>query len=70
MICQTEEIWIRNGKRVNPMKKHKKSGGFIFNSGEGIVAETPEINLKTMIQTVKRLGGTDTPMSRFSARDN
>ncbi|HBR19432.1 MAG: hypothetical protein A2Y13_04410 [Planctomycetes bacterium GWC2_45_44] len=47
-----------------------KSGGFIFNSGEGIVAETPEINLKTMIQTVKRLGGTDTPMSRFSARDN
>ena len=23
-ICQTEEIWIRNGTRVNPMKKHKK----------------------------------------------
>ncbi len=30
LICQTEEIWIRNGKRVNPMKKHKKSGGWIF----------------------------------------
>jgi glycosyltransferase involved in cell wall biosynthesis len=30
LICQTEEIWIRNGKRVNPMKKHQKSGGFIF----------------------------------------
>lgn len=30
MICQTEEIWIRNGRRVNPMKKHKKYGGFIF----------------------------------------
>jgi glycosyltransferase involved in cell wall biosynthesis len=30
LICQTEEIWIRNGKRVNPMKKHKKFGGFIF----------------------------------------
>jgi len=29
-ICQTEEIWIRNGKRVNPMKKHKKFGGRIF----------------------------------------
>jgi len=29
-ICHTDEIWIRNGKRVNPMKKHKKSGGFIF----------------------------------------
>lgn len=29
-ICQTEEIWIRNGVRVNPMTKHKKHGGFIF----------------------------------------
>jgi glycosyltransferase involved in cell wall biosynthesis len=30
LICQTEEIWVRNGTRVNPMKKHKKSGGWIF----------------------------------------
>ncbi len=29
-ICQTEETWIRNGVRVNPMKKHQKSGGWIF----------------------------------------
>jgi glycosyltransferase involved in cell wall biosynthesis len=29
-ICQTEEIWIRNGVRVNPMKKHKKYSGWIF----------------------------------------
>ncbi len=29
-ICQTEEIWIRNGRRVNPMKKHEKKGGSIF----------------------------------------
>lgn len=29
-ICHTNEIWIRNGKRVNPMKKHEKSGGLIF----------------------------------------
>ncbi len=29
-ICQTEEMWIRDGKRVNPMKKHQKSGGDIF----------------------------------------
>ncbi len=29
-IAQTEEIWIRNGVRVNPMKKHKKYGGEIF----------------------------------------
>ena len=29
-ICHTEEIWIRNGIRVNQMKKHKKTGGWIF----------------------------------------
>ncbi len=29
-ICQTEEIWIRNGIRINPRKKHKKSSGMIF----------------------------------------
>lgn len=29
-IGQTGEIWIRNGKRVNPMKKHQKRGGWIF----------------------------------------
>jgi glycosyltransferase involved in cell wall biosynthesis len=29
-ICQTEETWIRNGKQVNSMKKHKKCSGDIF----------------------------------------
>jgi glycosyltransferase involved in cell wall biosynthesis len=29
-LCHTDEIWIRNGKRANPMKKHQKSGGTIF----------------------------------------
>lgn len=29
-ICHTEEIWIRNGKRVNQMNKHTKFGGHIF----------------------------------------
>lgn len=29
-ICQTEEIWIRNGIRVNPSQKHKKPSGMIF----------------------------------------
>lgn len=29
-VIHGEEIWIRNGKRVNPKKKHKKSGGDIF----------------------------------------
>ena len=29
-LCHCDEIWIRNGKRVNPMKKHAKYGGNIF----------------------------------------
>jgi len=29
-ICQTEEIWIRNGARVNPPKTHRKAAGDIF----------------------------------------
>ncbi len=29
-VCQTEEIWIRNGLRVNPRKKHLKPSGDIF----------------------------------------
>ena len=29
-FCHTNEIWIRNGVRVNQRKKHKKYGGYIF----------------------------------------
>ena len=31
-ICHCDEIWIRRGARVNPMKKHRKSGGWIYPS--------------------------------------
>ena len=30
LICQTEEVWIRKGKRVNPKMRHKKPSGMIF----------------------------------------
>jgi len=30
LICQTEELWVRNGRRVNPGKRHRKRGGMIF----------------------------------------
>ena len=30
LICQTEEIWWRNGRRVNPRKHHQKPSGDIF----------------------------------------
>ena len=29
-VCQTEEIWMRRGKRVNPMNKHTKPSGSFF----------------------------------------
>lgn len=29
-ICQTEETWVRNGRRVNPKNRHKKPSGDIF----------------------------------------
>jgi glycosyltransferase involved in cell wall biosynthesis len=29
-ICYTDEIWVRKGKRVNPMLKHAKYSGWIF----------------------------------------
>jgi len=31
-ICHTDEFWIRNQVRVNPMKKHRKYGGDIYNN--------------------------------------
>jgi glycosyltransferase involved in cell wall biosynthesis len=30
LACQTEELWIRNGVRVNPKKRHLKPSGYIF----------------------------------------
>ncbi|MDY0131475.1 MAG: glycosyltransferase family 2 protein [Desulforegulaceae bacterium] len=30
IVCQTEEIWIRKNKRINPKKRHKKPFGDIF----------------------------------------
>lgn len=30
LIVQTDEKWIRRGKFVNPMQKHRKYGGWIF----------------------------------------
>lgn len=40
-VCHTEEIWIRNGVRVNQMKKHQKAGGQIFNYCLPLCAMSP-----------------------------
>ena len=30
LICQTQEIWVRNGRRVNAGKRHQKASGLFF----------------------------------------
>jgi glycosyltransferase involved in cell wall biosynthesis len=30
VLYHSDEIWVRRGVRVNPMQKHRKSGGWIF----------------------------------------
>jgi len=30
LLCQTEELWVKNGRRINPGKRHRKRGGMIF----------------------------------------
>jgi glycosyltransferase involved in cell wall biosynthesis len=30
LICQTEELWVKDGRRVNPGRRHRKRGGMIF----------------------------------------
>ena len=41
LICQTEEMWIRNGTRVNPGKKHKKISGHIFEQSLSLCLVSP-----------------------------
>lgn len=30
ILFHSDEIWVRHGRRVNPMNKHSKQGGYIF----------------------------------------
>jgi glycosyltransferase involved in cell wall biosynthesis len=30
LICQTEETWIKNGRRMNPKNRHQKPSGMMF----------------------------------------
>jgi glycosyltransferase involved in cell wall biosynthesis len=40
-LCHTEEIWIRRGRRVNPMHKHQKYGGYIYDKCLPLCAISP-----------------------------
>lgn len=40
-IAQTDEIWVRKGKRVNQCKKHEKPEGFFFESSLAMCMVSP-----------------------------
>lgn len=41
LICQTEEIWVRNGVRVNPKRRHVKPSGMIFEDSTKLCLVSP-----------------------------
>jgi len=46
-VCQTEEIWIRNGRRVNPKKRHRKPSGDIFRASLDLCLVSPSAVMMT-----------------------
>ena len=40
-VCHTDEVWIRDGRRVNPGQKHAKQSGWIFQSCLPLCAMSP-----------------------------
>ena len=57
-ICQTDEIWIRNGVRVNPRAVHQKPSGDIFSSSLELCLVSPSAVMMTKA-LFDRTGGFD-----------
>ena len=57
-ICQTEEIWLRNGVRVNPHNKHKKPTGDIFTRSLHLCLVSPSAVMMRR-DLFERMGGFD-----------
>ncbi len=58
-VCHTEEVWIRNGVRVNQMKKHAKTGGWIFSQCLPLCAMSPS-SIVIHCSVFADVGGFDT----------
>lgn len=58
LICQTGEFWVRNGRRVNPGRRHRKLSGMIFTSSLELCLVSPSAVMmrKTLFSMV---GGFD-----------
>lgn len=57
-ICQTEEIWLRNGVRVNPKLKHRKPSGDIFIASLQLCLVSPSAVVLTR-ELFDQVGGFD-----------
>jgi glycosyltransferase involved in cell wall biosynthesis len=57
-ICQTEEIWVRHGMRVNPKTKHEKPSGDIFRPSLDLCLVSPSAVMLTRC-LFKQVGGFD-----------
>ena len=57
-ICQTEEIWIRNGARVNPKAIHRKPSGDVFLRSLDLCLVSPSAVMMRK-ELFQRLGGFD-----------
>lgn len=57
-ICHTDETWIRNGRRVNPGKRHAKSGGWIFRNCLPLCVISPSSAMMER-SLLEELGGFD-----------
>jgi len=57
-ICQTEEIWVRRGMRVNPKAKHAKPSGDIFRRSLDLCLVSPSAVMMTK-QLFNQFGGFD-----------
>jgi glycosyltransferase involved in cell wall biosynthesis len=57
-ICQTEEIWLRHGVRVNPRNKHRKVGGDIFARSLELCLVSPSAAMLRR-ELFERVGGFD-----------
>ena len=45
LVCHTDEIWVRDGRRVNPGRRHAKRGGRIFRHCLPLCAISPSAAL-------------------------
>lgn len=54
VLYHSDEIWIRRGIRVNPKRKHRKSGGWIFENCLPLCAISPSASVisKKALQSV------------------